>query len=142
MPLDKQPTSTTATTPEECSRLLIQALETGNIEQVLALYEPDAILLRKSGKLLNGHDAIREDNLGLIAMKPVFTLTVLHATISADGTLATNRMQATLKLTDAEGKAKEASVDALEVLRRQADGTWKYVIDDPYGSMRANLEQR
>ena len=51
-------------------------------------------------------------------------------------------MKANLSWKDAEGKLVEASVDTLEVLRKQEDGSWRYIIDDPYGSMRANLQER
>jgi hypothetical protein len=34
---------------------------------------------------------------------------------------------------DAEGDEVSFSGITAEVVRRQADGTWKYVIDDPWG---------
>lgn len=128
--------------PEDCSRILIAALESGDIETSLAVYETDAILFKKSGEPMNGLDAIRASNAGLIAMKPTFRIEFIKSTISADGTLATNRMKAELSWTDKEGKTKQGSVDTLEVLRRQPDGSWRYVIDDPYGSMRAGMQNR
>ena len=128
--------------PEDCSRILVAALESGDLEASVAVYEADAILFNKSGEPMIGLDAIRTSNAGLIAMKPTFTIDFIHATISADGTLATNRMKADLSWTDKEGKMKQGSVDTLEVLRRQPDGSWRYVIDDPYGSMRAGMAQR
>ncbi len=142
MPADKTPSSRTAMQPDDASRILVTAIEAGDIETIVALYEPDAILFSKSGRAMQGADAIRQDNLGLIALKPTFTIDFITATVSADGQLATNRMKAELAWTDKEGKEKRGSVDTLEVLRRQADGSWRYVIDDPYGSMRANLERR
>lgn len=128
--------------PEDCSRILIAALESGDIDTAVSLYEPDAVLFKKSGAPMIGLDAIRADNAGLIALKPKFRIAFIKSTISGDGMLATNRMKADLMWNDAEGKAKQGSVDTLEVLRKQPDGSWRYVIDDPYGSMRANLQDR
>lgn len=142
MPADRTPSSRIALQPDDSSRILIHAIETGDIETVVSLYEADAILFSKSGRLMQGIDAIRENNLALIALKPVFTVDFITATISADGTLATNRMKAELAWTDQDGKPKKGSVDTLEVLRKQADGSWRYVIDDPYGSMRAGMDKR
>jgi uncharacterized protein (TIGR02246 family) len=128
--------------PEECSRMLIAALESGDIETSVAVYESDAILFKKSGESMSGLEAIRASNAGLIAMKPTFMIEFIKSTVSADGTLATNRMKADLAWTDKEGNAKQGNVDTLEVLRRQPDGSWRYVIDDPYGSMRAGMQKR
>lgn len=128
--------------PDDCSRILVVALESGDIETSVALYEPSAVLFSKSGRTMTGLDAIRQNNASLIALKPTFAIDFIKSTISGDGTLATNRMKANLSWRDAEGKLVEASVDTLEVLRKQEDGSWRYIIDDPYGSMRANLNER
>ena len=127
---------------EMCIRDRVQALETGDIETSLAVYEPSAVLFSKSGRTMTGLDEIRKNNAALIALKPTFDIAFIKFTLSGDGTLATNRMKANLSWKDAEGKLVEASVDTLEVLRKQEDGSWRYIIDDPYGSMRANLQER
>lgn len=128
--------------PEECSRVLVAALESGDIELSVALYEPKAVLFKKSGETMTGLDAIRENNAGVIALKPKFTIAFIKATLSGDGTLATNRMKAELAFTKPDGKLVKTNVDTLEVLRRQEDGSWRYIIDDPYGSMRAGMKER
>lgn len=128
--------------PDDVSRVLVKALETGDIETSLAVYEPSAVLFSKSGRTMTGLDEIRKNNAALIALKPTFDIAFIKFTLSGDGTLATNRMKANLSWKDAEGKLVEASVDTLEVLRKQEDGSWRYIIDDPYGSMRANLQER
>jgi ketosteroid isomerase-like protein len=131
-----------ASHPEECNRILLAALESGDIETSVALYEPSAVLFRKSGQTMTGHEEIRKNNAFLIALKPRFTIEFIKTTLNADSTLATNRMKATMSGTNAEGKQIEGEIYTLEVLRKQEDGSWKYTIDDPYGSMRANLEER
>lgn len=128
--------------PEDCSRVLVAALESGDIETSLALYEPSAVLFSKSGRTMTGLDAIRENNAGVIALKPKFTIAFIKSTLSGDGTLATNRMKAELALTKPDGELVTTEVDTLEVLRRQEDGSWRYIIDDPYGSMRSGMKDR
>lgn len=142
MPNTKIDLSVSARQPDDLSRILVQALETGDIETSVALYEPGAVLFSKSGRTMTGPDEIRKNNAALIALKPKFNIAFIKFTLSGDGSLATNRMKATLSWKDAEGKAVEASVDTLEVARKQEDGSWRYIIDDPYGSMRANLNER
>ncbi|MNJ99204.1 SnoaL-like domain protein [compost metagenome] len=142
MPNTKIDLSVSARQPDDLSRILVQALETGDIETSVALYEPSAVLFSKSGRTMTGLDEIRKNNAALIALKPRFNIAFIKFTLSGDGSLATNRMKATLSWKDAEGKPVEASVDTLEVARKQEDGSWRYIIDDPYGSMRANLNER
>lgn len=131
-----------ARTPEECGRMLLTALETGDIEASLALYESTAILFKKSGETVSGHDAIRAINAMLIALKPKFTIEFVKTTFSGDGTIATTRTKASLAGTGPDGRPVHSDIYTLEVLRLQADGGWRYLIDDPYGSMRASLSER
>lgn len=128
--------------PEECNRMLLAALESGDIETSVDLYEASAVLFKKSGQTMTGHDEIRKNNAFLIALKPKFDIEFIKTTFSADGNLATNRMKASMSGTSADGKAIEGRIHTLEVLRKQTDGSWRYVIDDPYGSMRSELQER
>ncbi|MGV3742111.1 MAG: YybH family protein [Burkholderiaceae bacterium] len=132
----------TAPTPEECNRMLLAALESGDIDTSVALYEPSAVLFRKSGQAMTGYEEIRKNNAFLIDLKPKFTIEFIKTTLSGDGTIATNRMKASMVGTNSEGRKIEGQIHTLEVLRKQADGSWRYIIDDPYGSMRAGMEER
>jgi uncharacterized protein (TIGR02246 family) len=130
-----------ARNPEDCNRILLAALEAGDIETSVALYEAGAVLFKKSGATMTGLDAIRASNAGLIALKPRFTIEFIKSTVSGDGTVATNRMRAHLDATRADGQPINDTIHTLEVVRQQADGSWRYIIDDPYGSMRASMAE-
>jgi uncharacterized protein (TIGR02246 family) len=129
-----------AVLPEDCDRILLDALQEGDIETSVALYEPDATLFSKSGEVMMGHDAIRANNAALIALKPTFHVEYIVSTMNGDGSIATTRMKARLEGTRPDGRPVRSALHTLEVLRRQGDGSWRYVIDDPFGSMRAQLE--
>jgi len=135
-----KPGAEIALKPEDCDYILLAALEAGDIETSVALYEPGAALFRKSGEVMIGHDAIRENNAALIALKPTFHIERIVTTINGDGTIATTRMKARLEGRQVNGKAVNSNIHTLEVLRKQADGSWRYVIDDPFGSMRAEMD--
>jgi ketosteroid isomerase-like protein len=128
--------------PEDCNRLLLAALEAGDIETSVLLYEPTAVLFKKSGETMTGHDAIRDNNAALIALKPTFLIEEIVTTLNGDQSIATTRMKASLKGTKADGAPVSGTINSLEVLRKQQDGTWRYVIDDPFGSMRAGMDKR
>ena len=134
--------SAVAHRPEECNRLLLAALEAGDIEASVSLYEPGAVLFARSGAPLSGHPAIRDNNASIIALKPTFHIEQIVTAINAEGDIATTRMKARLEGSRADGSRVTSELHTLEVLRKQGDGSWRYVIDDPFGSMRAQMENK
>jgi uncharacterized protein (TIGR02246 family) len=125
--------------PEDCDLLLMEAMEKGDIETTVALYEADAVLFTESGDLLKLEE-IRKHNEEFIALKTKTKIEKIDTAMSGDGTLATTRMRCTTIYRDPKnGKEKHLSTNSLEVVRKQPDGTWRFVIDDPYGGNRANM---
>ncbi len=59
-----------AHSPGELNRLFNEALHARNVDSLVALYEPEAILVALPGKLVTGTEAIRQAMLGYIAMNP------------------------------------------------------------------------
>jgi ketosteroid isomerase-like protein len=124
--------------PEDCDRLLMAAMETGDLETTVALYEPGAVLFTESGELLK-LEQIRRHNEDFIALKPRTKIEKIATAISGDGTLATTRMTCTTAYPDPKtGKEARLLTSTLEVVRKQPDGTWRFVIDDPFGGNRAS----
>ena len=70
---------------------------------------------------------------GFLALKPHFTMKV-DGVQSGDGTLALTRSTWSMTGTDPEGRPVTMGGRSAEVVRRQSDGTWKFVIDNPHGS--------
>ena len=79
--------------PENCDRLLMEAMEKGDIETTVALYEPDAVLLTESGDLMIGRDAIRRHNEEFISLNAKTTIDEIKTTISGDGSIVITRMK-------------------------------------------------
>jgi uncharacterized protein (TIGR02246 family) len=142
MPETSKPSAArVARVPQDCGRILIDALHAGDLDTCVALYEPGAVLFKKSGEPMSGLEAIRAANAALIAIKPHFTIEFIKTTLNESGDLATTRMRATLSGSKPDGRAVQDTVHTLEVVRKQADGSWRYVIDDPYGSMREGMKE-
>src|SRR6266567_4230065 len=121
-----------AQSPEEAHRLWGDAFLAGDVEAMVELYEPDAVWMPQPGNIVSGTEAIREHATNLIALrettsfelKPEFTLetedvALLHA-------------RWTLKGTTPDGEPLDVEGLTSGVVRRQPDGSWRYVIDDPY----------
>lgn len=141
-PSTHQSPTLTVTTPDACDRILLAALESGDLETTVSLYEPTATLFKKSGSTVTGHEQIRLANAALIAIKPKFTIEFIKTTLSGDQTIATTRMKASLVGTAEDGREIRGDIHTLEVLRKQDDGSWRYIIDDPYGSMRETMREK
>ena len=118
--------------PEELDRLFAQALNAGNLDGLLALYEPNAALAPQPGQVVAGTQSIREALQAFIAMKP--TLTKLETkTVMQTGEIALNSAKWHLTGTGPDGSPVTMDGHSAEVARRQADGTWRMVIDSPWG---------
>jgi uncharacterized protein (TIGR02246 family) len=119
--------------PEDCDRLLIEAVHNGDLEAAVALYEPKASFVLDTGQVVTGRAAIREVFQGYLALRPQFTMTVKAVQKSGDGDVALTRTTWRVTGIDAEGKPFTDQGKSVEVVRRQTDGTWLFVIDDPQG---------
>jgi uncharacterized protein (TIGR02246 family) len=118
--------------PEECDTLLFEAAHRGDMEAIVALYEPNATFVLDSGEVITGRAAIREHVRGYLALKPKFTAEV-RAIQNGDGDLALTGTTWSVTGIDADGKPFTSSGKSAEVVRRQADGTWLFAIDNPHG---------
>ncbi len=122
-----------ARNPEECDSLLLEALTRGDLETAVALYEPNASFVQESGEVAVGRAAIREILRAYVAIKPKFTVKS-RSVLSQDGSLALTGLKWTATGIDPEGKPVTMSGNSTEVVRRQSDGSWMFVIDNPRGA--------
>jgi uncharacterized protein (TIGR02246 family) len=114
-----------ARTPEEVDALFEKYMNAGDLAAVVALYEEDGVLVAAPGQIAQGHDAIRAALESFLAMKPQFKLHVTNTIVAGDIAVLYNDWTATIGDQRTSGKA-------MEICRRQPDGTWRFTIDDPY----------
>lgn len=121
------------TTPEQTDQLVGEALARGDVDAAVALFEPDAILVHPDdGTLLRGHEQIRTALQAMLATD-VSLEDAGPPTVLVAGDLALVLSRWTMETTGADGEAQRSTATATDVMRRQADGTWRYVIDNPAG---------
>jgi uncharacterized protein (TIGR02246 family) len=120
-----------ARTPEQVDDLFAKALNAGDVDALTKLYEPQASLRPSPDKAVSGTAAIREALAGFVAAKPRMTLTARTVAQSGDIALCTAQWQ--LSMTGPDGKPAQVSGQSVEVVRRQANGDWLFVIDEPFG---------
>jgi ketosteroid isomerase-like protein len=107
-----------ATQPEQLSQLIVKRLNAGDVDGVVALYEPDAVLALSDGRVATGADEIREAYRRLVAGRPTFAPGTPRPTLRSGDLALTSSHLANGMIT-------------VEVARRQPDGTWLWVLDQP-----------
>ena len=121
-----------ATEPEQIHRLFEHAFNAGDIDGLLALYEPDATLVPQPGVVVVGTDGIRESLRWLLDRNGRITIESKLVLRVDDIAYLSNRWSLTGG-TMPDGSAADLGATTAEVARRQADGTWLYVIDNAWG---------
>jgi uncharacterized protein (TIGR02246 family) len=117
--------------PEDLPHVFEQHLNAGDLDAVMALYEPEARFVAQSGETLVGHDAIRTVLSGLIEAKTHFRSNVIRAVTVDDIAQLYTDFEGTQ--VDDSGNTVAVRSKAIEVLRRQPDGSWKLIVGDPNG---------
>jgi hypothetical protein len=102
--------------PQDLERLLVARQRVGDIEGMVALFEPSAVIHTDDGRLIRGHEAMREFYREIEAAGRVFAM----------GEQQPALVHEELALTST--RSLGGGVTA-EVARRQPDGTWLWVID-------------
>jgi uncharacterized protein (TIGR02246 family) len=120
--------------PEECDILIEKALKSRDLDAAVALYEPNATLVLDSGEVVTGQAAIREALTGFLAFDEVHFTREIKAIQSGDGNLALLRGAWSATSTGPDGQPVTVTGNNVEVVRRQPDGTWLFVIDNPRGA--------
>lgn len=108
------------------------AFQNNDIEKVMRAYEPGAAVLFEPGKPVTDEQQLRQMFSGMAAAKPVFTYSGHEVVVSGDTAIHIAPWRMTAHAPD--GSEISQSGLSIAVLRRQADGSWKMVIDNPHGA--------
>jgi uncharacterized protein (TIGR02246 family) len=106
-----------------------KAFLAGDVDALAALYEDDAIFVMPSMDVVaKGKAEIRAAWAGLVALGSVDSIDIIERDEHIDGATAYAHQHGVLK-GEMGGEPVEIPFRATEVMRRGADGTWRYVID-------------
>jgi uncharacterized protein (TIGR02246 family) len=123
-----------ATEPEQIHGLFEQAFNAGDLEALMALYEPDAALVPQPDVVAKGTAAIRDSLQWFLDRRGQITLETKLVVRVGDVAYLANRWSLTGG-TMPDGSPAELGAATAEVARRQPDGTWLYVIDNAWDDL-------
>ncbi|HEY7110491.1 MAG TPA: nuclear transport factor 2 family protein [Nitrososphaeraceae archaeon] len=119
-------------TPEEVLDSITKGINAGDLETLMTLYEPQACFAIQQGKPATSSDGIRENLHKFIDLNGKLDLKVKRVLTASDLALVTSEWS--FSGTGSDGKPVNLNAKSADVLRRQSDGTWLLVIDNPWGT--------
>ena len=111
---------------------LVTAMNAQDLETAMTLFEPGASFVMKPGVVVSGTAGIRQALEGFMALKP--TLTIETQQIVQAGDVAQYCARWSIKGVDPVGAAVQLGGRSSSILRRQPDGRWLFLVDNPWGT--------
>jgi len=119
-----------ASSPAEVIRLFSEHVSSGNVEEIMSLYEPGAAYVSASGEHLRDGQ-IRENFQRLVMLAPQMSGEMVSAVVTGDIALVRNRWEFCGQQSNG-APVRTGGISAV-ALRRHGDGSWGILIDDPWG---------
>ena len=111
---------------------LAEAINRGDLDGAVALYEKDAVMVVQPGQLARGAAELRNALAGFIALKPALRMEAERVVEAGDLALYLGRWS--LRGTDPSGRPVAMSGESSDILRRRKDGSWLIALDNPWGA--------
>jgi uncharacterized protein (TIGR02246 family) len=120
------------TDPAAIHQRFCEACNAAELERLLTLYEHDAVIVERTGEITRGIGAIREHLSGLLAMQPA--MRILNSKTVVAGEVAQLSSHWRCEVVAPDGSTAHLEYHGSELSRRQPDGSWRLVIDNPWGA--------
>ena len=119
-------------TPGEVLDSVVEGINRGDLNSLITLYEADACFASQPGQPAKSPESVRESLRNFIDLKGKLDLKVKRVLHASD--LALVITEWSFSGTGPNGNPVNLVSKSADVLRHQADGTWQFVIDNPWGT--------
>ncbi len=124
------------TEPEGMAAKLVERFNSGKVDAMMSLYAPEAVLIANDGRTVTDHTEIaaqleRDLKLGL-----PLEAKARHVFVADD--IAQIVLDWSIDGTGPDGRRVHLGGSASDILRRGADGLWRYLIDNNQGTAMRN----
>ncbi|GMU65264.1 MAG: hypothetical protein AMXMBFR36_15380 [Acidobacteriota bacterium] len=116
----------------EAVAAFVAAVNRGDLEAALRLYDADAVFVPEPGTVVVGREAIRDALSAMLAARPRIVTSARIVLAGED--LALYHSEWTMEAADPGGETVRETGRSADVLRRDAGGTWRIAIDNPWGT--------
>jgi uncharacterized protein (TIGR02246 family) len=113
---------------EDVHSALAAAFNTGDINKVLQVYDASGVIVAEPGKPAAGKEKFETAVKAILAIKGKMEIKTVYCLQTGD--IAVGRSEWSIT----EGGETKVSAKGVEVMKRQADGTWRVIIDHAFGA--------
>jgi ketosteroid isomerase-like protein len=119
-------------TPEKTLRSIAEYINSGNLDSLMMLYEFDACFASQPGQFVKGREGIRQNLQGFVDMQGKLESKIKRVFQASDLALVISEWS--FSGTGPDGNPVNYASTATDVLRHLPDGTWRVIIDNPWGT--------
>jgi ketosteroid isomerase-like protein len=120
------------TKPEDMVAALVERFNSGKVSDLMPLYEPEVVLVKPDGRTVTGHAEMAADLESLLRFGLPLKASTRH--VFANDNIAEIILDWSIDGTGPDGEQVHFHGSASDVLRRGADGIWRYLIDNNQGT--------
>jgi len=125
------------TTTEGAARYFQNCIRIGDLDGAMSCFDEEAIYVTEPGNFVRGKQLIRIAIEKFCAMKP--DLQAQRAAGFEIGEIASWVDEWSMKASFLDGTTIEMKGISSDILKKQADGNWAYLVDNPYGAEYLNI---
>ena len=119
-------------TPKEFLISYVEKFNAADISSLISMYEIDACFVSQEGEIIKDIENIRQIIQSFINMNGKIQSKVDGVIMTSD--IALVNTEWSFNGTGPDGKPATIAGKATDVLRRQSDGNWQILIDNPWGT--------
>ena len=123
-----------SSTPKGIVPALLAHLNSLDVETMLGFYDPEGLIVDAAGVAHVGRDAIGKELSKYFSLGLQMSITQRHLFVAGD--VASLILDWSYIGTARDGTKINMMATASDIARRGPDGLWRYLIDNPFGSMQ------
>lgn len=126
-----------ATTPEGIIPSLLAHFNSMDVDVMLDFYEQDAVLVKAQGVPQSGREQIRKELLKYYSVQLPMHIIARHIFVSGD--TASLVLDWNIAGQAPDGTLVHIVATSNDIARKGPDGSWRYIIDNPFGTLVRSL---
>lgn len=119
-------------TPKELLNSYVEKFNLSNVSSLMNMYEPDVCFVVQPTQVVTGIENIRQNLQSFIDMNGKLETKVTGVIQTSN--LALVNIEWSFNGTGPDGNPINVAGKAVDLLRQQQDGTWRILIDNPWGT--------